>query len=73
MYFFVCYKDIDGAYNRGLEEGRATVKTVSQVSYEKGFNEGKASVNAGEESSNGGDAESKEQMAGEVLYLVCEL
>lgn len=33
----------DNAFNRGLEEGRATMKTISQASYERGLNEGKQS------------------------------
>ena len=38
VFFF---QNADEAFSRGVEEGRATIKTVSQASYERGLDEGK--------------------------------
>lgn len=38
------FQDLDAAYDRGVEEGRSTMKTISQASYERGLKEGKAAV-----------------------------
>ena len=44
VFFFL--KKTDDAFNRGLEEGRSTIKTISQASYERGLNEGKQQQNS---------------------------